>query len=57
MLKLEGLWSNVLKFCVETTRPLIGLLDVLKVCIEVLHHLLSVFRTFSLKLHIKSSMF
>ncbi len=48
---------GVLKFRVETTRRLVGLLGVLKVCIEVMHHLSLVFQTFVLKLHIKSSMF
>jgi len=57
-LKFQGLWSTcLLKLCVETTRPLVGLLGVLKVSIEIMHHPSLVFQTFVLKLHITSSMF
>jgi hypothetical protein len=57
-LKFQGLWSTcVLKFYVETTRPLVGLLGVLKVSVEVMYHPSLVFLTFLLKLHITSSMF
>jgi hypothetical protein len=55
--KLEGFWLGVLKFRVETTRCLVGLLGVLKVCVEVMHHPSSMFQTFVLKLHIRLSMF